>query len=116
MTKKMSAKDTLAAFLSATPEQLAERQIAAIETLVTDRLREIINLIQNGHFEKVYLLLDESPAGDGWGSENRFIAFPELDALAPVGTHSADIGTAVDRLIQLREQAGKGKSKSKGKS
>ena len=57
---------------------------------------EIKGLINTNQFDKIYNYLEDSPAGDGWGCDNRYIKFSW-----------GDIGDMIDRLTALKEQIDK---------
>ena len=54
---------------------------------------EITGLINTNQFDKIYKYLADSPAGDGYGCDNRYIKFSW-----------GDIGDMIDRLCVLKEQ------------
>lgn len=69
---------------------------------ITDKLKDIIQDIENGKYQKVMKDLSESPAGDGWGKDNRYIDFSHV-ANDLISNHIDDIGTALEFLEELDE-------------
>lgn len=68
---------------------------------VIDKLKDIIQDIENGKYQKVIKDLRESPAGDGWGKDNYYIDFSHITKDL-ISNHIEDIGTALEFLKGLK--------------
>ena len=68
---------------------------------VIDKLKDIIQDIENGEYQKVIKSLSESPAGDGWGKDNYYIGFSHVTKDL-ISNHIDDIGTALEFLKGLK--------------
>ena len=90
----------LTELLETSPESLAKTQEKALAEYLRSRLLFIAELVGNGNYTAVKGELAFSPAGDGMGCENQYIAFPDVVIDAVYGT---DIGDIIDKLIKLRE-------------
>lgn len=83
-------------FLETTPESLAEEQWKVLTEAVTERLREIAILIEEGCYDHVDNMLCESRSGDAHGDDNYFIDFSDI--------YGEDIHDVVRKLKDLRSQ------------
>ena len=68
---------------------------------ITDKLKDIIQDIENGEYQKVMKDLRESPAGDGWGKDNYYIDFSYVSNDL-ISNYIDDIGTALEFLEGLK--------------
>jgi len=72
-----------------------------VRNRITDKLKDIIKDIENGEYQKVIKDLRDSPAGDGWGKDNRYIDFSHI-ANDLISNYIDDIGTALEFLEGLK--------------
>src|SRR5690554_1275717 len=68
---------------------------------IIDKLKGIIQDIENGEYQKVMEDLSESPAGDGYGRDNYYIDFSHV-ANDLISNYIDDIGTALEFLEALK--------------
>ena len=74
-------------------DNLARAQYNALKEDTCERLNCIINLIKEDKLEEIEELIEYSPAGDAWGSDNYYIKF----------INEFDIGEVLNSLKRLRE-------------
>ena len=67
---------------------------------ITDKLKDIIQDIENGKYQKVMKDLSESPAGDAFGKDNYHIDFSYV-ANDLISNDISDIGTALQFLKEV---------------
>lgn len=84
-------------FLKLSPEELAKKQFEVLKKEVVKRLDEISNYIEQNNFDKVSERLAYSPAGDGYGGDNHFICFNDIDESCE------DIRDILQKLERLQE-------------
>lgn len=87
----------LETIMQTTPEDLAELQEEQLRDAVCERLKHIFNSIRNKEYQNVLTYLESSPAGDGYGLDNKYIDFSYL-----LGD-DADISDVITRLITLNK-------------
>ena len=68
---------------------------------IINKLKDIIQDIENGDYQKVMNDLSESPSGDGWGRDNYYIDFSYV-ANDLISNYIDDIGTALEFLEDLK--------------
>lgn len=91
--------------METTPETLAARQRDALIEHVVARLDAVRDGIKKGSFSSVYEILFDSPAGDGYGSDNRCINFDYSGSDHGV----LDIGEIVNEIDRLNDLCGDAK-------
>ncbi len=79
--------------METTPEDLAILQFNTLEKAALDILQRMSIAIQNRDYIAARSMVDESPAGDGYGCDNSYIDFSE--------TTCEDIGDVLERLEHL---------------
>lgn len=85
--------------LETTPEDLASRQYDAVKTDAISILRAMAAHLQKDDLQKAKEMIEFSPSGDGYGSDNSFISFSEImDCF-----DGADIGDIISKMISLKE-------------
>lgn len=57
------------------PRDLAKEQAEAYKKYIIDVLDEVRKCVKDGNFSKIDKMLFNSPAGDGWGMDNKVIDF-----------------------------------------
>ena len=74
----------------------------ALKDAVIKKLKQIISHIEKDEFSVIYQFLENSPAGDDFGCENKYISFEDETGLE-------DIGDVLDELqdIDSRLKGGK---------
>lgn len=93
--------------LKTTPESLAKEQHDALKAHVLATLDEFRARIDAENYKGAEMLTYNSPAGDGWGSDDTCINF-SYD-----GTNdTADLGAVLERLKALKELSSMKKGKS----
>lgn len=85
----------------------AKQAIVLAETIRT--LEEVVQYLKAKNFEAVARLCEESPAGDGWGSDNTFIGFTSefyesLPMNKDTGDTSLDIGDILNYLTRTQKK------------
>jgi hypothetical protein len=80
------------------PEELAKIQYEKLKEHTINRLRKIINLIENDAFDEVRNKLTFSPAGDGMGSDHWFIDFD-------YGSTEMDLMEVINVLENLKSKS-----------
>ncbi|MBP5459572.1 MAG: hypothetical protein J6Y62_05380 [Clostridia bacterium] len=95
------SKSRLEEIMSINVDNLREKQYKAFKKHVLVILDNISNIIRSdGDLEKVVEMLDRSPAGDGYGSDNNYIqfGFESQDE----SKRDMDIGDACRLLSELK--------------
>lgn len=88
--------------LQTTPESLATIQYHALKEHAVERLKVIAKLLDQDDLQGVRDFLNNSPAGDGMGSEVDYIAF-DLYAHNPSSyRENDDLGSVCDKLENLQ--------------
>jgi len=82
-------------------KNLVQAQHDGLQEYAVTKLRSIADRISNAEYESLLEDLEESPSGDGYGCDNRYISFNELDLNGEDGT---DIGCVLDALINISSQ------------
>ena len=72
-----------------------------VKDRIIDKLKDIIQDIENGKYQKVMKDLRESPAGDGFGQDNHYIDFSHV-AKDLISNRISDIETALKFLEALK--------------
>lgn len=68
-----------------------KRYKEALKDAVIERLKAVIKAIKEDNLEGIIPLIGDSPSGDGYGSDNRYISFSDI-------TDCEDIGDVIDAL------------------
>ena len=85
-------------FLKTTPETLAKNQYRELKAYALDRIKEVYKLLERDELDTLETLLDDSPAGDGYGSDNMYISFGKIFSK----DLNADIGEVIYKLRKLK--------------
>lgn len=85
----------LRTLMALSPEDLAAQQHVELKAFVLSRLQSVLDLVKNEQYATVHNKLENSPAGDGYGDDNRYIDFSD----SGVGE---DIGDMIDKLSALK--------------
>lgn len=68
-----------------------KRYKEALKEATVRRLKEVTHLIMEDKYDEVSKFIDDSPAGDGYGSDNSYISFADI-------TQHEDIGSIIYEL------------------
>jgi len=78
------------------PETLAWEQYTALKNYAVERINLVSKLVETGDFDKVRLMLEDSPAGDECGTDSQFVKFN-------YGEGTMHLGEIVDKLESLNK-------------
>lgn len=92
--------------LSTTPETLAEQQREALLREVQSTFSRLVTHLQKDEFQHATGMLGTSPAGDGYGCDNRCVNFDHVMERIDRACF-ADIGDVIDKLKSLSAHAPK---------
>lgn len=76
-------------------ENLSNKQYDALKRHTIQKLEEVIGYLKLDDLQGVYNMLQFSPDGDGWGSENYFIDFSYKE-------DSMDLNDILEIMAKLR--------------
>lgn len=76
---------------------ISKRYKDALKSVVLNRLNTIFNAIQEDDYKSLSYFIKDSPAGDGYGTDNRYISFSDI-------SECEDIGDVIDSLSSLNEK------------
>lgn len=57
----------------------------ALKNAVVDRLKEVAKLVREGRYSVIEDMISDSPSGDGYGCDNKFIDFSDVTGLEDIG-------------------------------
>lgn len=57
----------------------------SLKIAIIDRLTFVLESIKKDEYDKIIPLIGDSPAGDGWGCNNRYISFKDITGLEDIG-------------------------------
>lgn len=84
--------------MEVTPENLAQKQYDALKKHVIDKLKSIADLVKQSRWKDIEKELQDSPAGDGYGRDNKYIDFSWAE-----GSKGYDISEVIDHLQNLEK-------------
>ena len=70
---------------------IGKRYKEALKNAVIERLDAVIKAIKENNFEEIIPFIGDSPSGDGYGCDNRYISFEDI-------SDCEDIGEVIDAL------------------
>lgn len=82
-------------------DEIHRIQYKTLHDGVIARLSEILKLMKGSEYSKVIELTQNSPAGDGYGRDNRFIDFSHI--YDPYRENALDIAEACEMLMELKK-------------
>lgn len=68
-----------------------KRYKEALKNAVIERLNVVVKAIKENNLEEIIPFIGDSPSGDGYGCDNRYISFEDI-------TDCEDIGEVIDAL------------------
>ena len=68
-----------------------KRYKEALKNAVIKRLNVVVKAIKENNLEEIIPFIGDSPSGDGYGCDNRYISFEDI-------TDCEDIGEVIDAL------------------
>lgn len=71
---------------------IGKRYKEALKDAVIKRLNAVVKAIKENNLEEIIPFIGDSPSGDGYGCDNRYISFEDI-------TDCEDIGEVIDALI-----------------
>ncbi|MFQ7266196.1 MAG: hypothetical protein ACLRPS_04890 [Paraprevotella clara] len=74
-------------------EIINKRYKEALKETVVERLNTVIKAIKEDNLEEIIPFIGDSPSGDGYGCDNRYISFEDV-------TDCEDIGDVIDALME----------------
>ena len=81
-------------------DEIHRIQYKTLHDGVIARLSEVLGLIKRSEYSKVIELTQNSPAGDGYGRDNKFIDFSHI--YDPYDENALDIAEACEKLMDLK--------------
>ena len=70
---------------------IGKRYKEALKNAVIERLSAVMKAIKENNFEEIIPFIGDSPSGDGYGCDNRYISFEDI-------SDCEDIGEVIDAL------------------
>lgn len=70
---------------------IGKRYKEALKNAVIERLDAVMKAIKENNFEEIIPFIGDSPSGDGYGCDNRYISFEDI-------SDCEDIGEVIDAL------------------
>lgn len=70
---------------------IGKRYKEALKNAVSERLDAVMKAIKENNFEEIIPFIGDSPSGDGYGCDNRYISFEDI-------SDCEDIGEVIDAL------------------
>lgn len=74
-------------------EIIRKRYKESLKDEVVERLNTVIKAIKEDNLEEIIPFIGDSPSGDGYGCDNRYISFKDV-------TDCEDIGDVIDALME----------------
>ncbi len=72
---------------------IRKRYKESLKDEVVERLNTVIKAIKEDNLEEIIPFIGDSPSGDGYGCDNRYISFKDV-------TNCEDIGDVIDALME----------------